>query len=444
VRLLGYAAEHLRGRHYLDFVHPDYRRQVAHFYGQQFAARIANTYDEVLVLTREGAPIWLGQNVQLVLDGGEVVGSQVVARDVTRRRQAEQALTETNQKLTIWVSELEQRNREISMLSHMGELLQACQTVGEAYDVFSQTLMHLFPADAGAMYLLNASRDRLEAAMMWGEQAAFAPAFAPDDCWALRRGQTHTVDGASAALRCRHLGDGPGGPAMCVPMTAQAEALGLLHLRPALAANGTTREAQARQMEATQRLATTVVDQMALALSNLRLRETLRGQAIRDPLTGLFNRRYLEETLERELNRAERSQRPFGVIMLDLDHFKRFNDTFGHAAGDAVLRELGRFLEDQTRGGDIACRYGGEEFTLILPECPLDSTLRRAEQFREGVKRLEVQHRGQLLGAITISLGVANYPDHGRTGDVLLQRADAALYRAKREGRDRVIAATAR
>jgi diguanylate cyclase (GGDEF)-like protein len=144
------------------------------------------------------------------------------------------------------------------------------------------------------------------------------------------------------------------------------------------------------------------------------------------------------------LSRAARSQRPFGVIMLDLDHFKRFNDTFGHPAGDAVLRELGRFLKAQTRGSDIACRYGGEEFTLILPECSLEATQRRAEQIREGAKHLAVQYHDQLLGAMTISLGVANYPDHGDSGEALLKLGDAALYLAKGQGRDRVVVATMR
>jgi diguanylate cyclase (GGDEF)-like protein len=175
--------------------------------------------------------------------------------------------------------------------------------------------------------------------------------------------------------------------------------------------------------------------------TNLRLQKTLRVQAVRDPLTRLFNRRYLEETFERELRRAERQRKPLGVIMLDLDHFKAFNDTFGHAAGDALLRIFGQFLVSRSRREDVACRYGGEEFVLIFPDAPLDTTIRRAGQLREEAKSLQVQHHGHPLGNVTISVGIAAFPEHGSTTATLLRAADEALYRAKTEGRDRVEAA---
>jgi diguanylate cyclase (GGDEF)-like protein len=220
-----------------------------------------------------------------------------------------------------------------------------------------------------------------------------------------------------------------------VPLVAQGETVGLLHVN-----SGASDEAASPTPlgEATQRRATTVAEHVGLAIANLLLRETLRNQSIRDPLTGLFNRRFLEETLERELLRAARSQRPLGVIVLDLDHFKRFNDTYGHQAGDALLRELGGLLRDQLRGGDVPCRYGGEEFVLILPEASLDSTRRRAGQLREAVHRLQVADRGQSLGLVTLSAGVAVFPTHGTSGDALIRAADAALYRAKAAGRDQV------
>jgi diguanylate cyclase (GGDEF)-like protein len=307
--------------------------------------------------------------------------------------------------------------------------------------VFSQTLEYLFPATSGALYILRASRDHLEAQVRWGEIASLSSIFVPDDCWALRRGQPHGLDPGHAAMRCRHLGEAHPAGTLCVPLTAQHDVLGMFHLRASSPGPGAVVDEPNLSLVSSQALALTVVEHMALALSNLKLRETLRSQAIRDPLTGLFNRRYLEETLDRELNRAARRHLPFGVIMFDLDHFKRFNDTSGHAAGDAVLRELGRFLRTQTRASDIACRYGGEEFTLVLPECSLEVTQRRAEQFREGARRLTVQFHDQVLGGITISLGIANYPEHGDSGDALLQLADAALYEAKRLGRDRVVTA---
>jgi diguanylate cyclase (GGDEF)-like protein len=168
----------------------------------------------------------------------------------------------------------------------------------------------------------------------------------------------------------------------------------------------------------------------------------LQQQAIRDSLTGLFNRRYMDETLEREMQRAERHQHPIGIIMLDIDHFKRFNDIYGHHAGDLLLQAVGRFLRTHTRGEDIACRYGGEEFILVLPEASLEETRRRAEHIRTAMKHIFVEYSGQMLGGNTISLGAAVFPDHGTTADSLIDEADRALYRAKDAGRDCVVLAT--
>jgi diguanylate cyclase (GGDEF)-like protein len=167
----------------------------------------------------------------------------------------------------------------------------------------------------------------------------------------------------------------------------------------------------------------------------------LRDLSVRDPLTGLFNRRYLEETLERELNRAARKQLPLGIIMVDIDHFKQFNDAHGHSAGDALLQQVGRMLREHIRGADIACRYGGEEFTLILPDASRDVIRQRAEHMREDARQLHVRREGQALEAVTLSLGIAVFPEHGSTGAAVLGAADAALYRAKHEGRDRVVVA---
>jgi diguanylate cyclase (GGDEF)-like protein len=187
----------------------------------------------------------------------------------------------------------------------------------------------------------------------------------------------------------------------------------------------------------------TVAGQIGLALGNLKLSEALRVQSMRDVLTGLFNRRYMEESLERELRRAVREQGPLGVIMLDVDHFKRLNDTSGHDAGDMILRALGHCMQEITRGYDIACRYGGEEFTLILPNAPLSVAVERAEQLREKFKHLDVEHQGHSLAPGTLSLGVAGFPEHGSSMEHILRAADVALYRAKNEGRDRVVIAGA-
>jgi diguanylate cyclase (GGDEF)-like protein len=186
-----------------------------------------------------------------------------------------------------------------------------------------------------------------------------------------------------------------------------------------------------------QRTLSTLASQSAVAIENARLYAAERQQAIRDPLTGLFNRRYMEETLERELSRAERKGTPLGIIMLDIDHFKQYNDTFGHEVGDAILCEIGHLLKEQIRREDVACRFGGEEFILILPETTRDLVFGRAEALREDIKNIQIKFRDKLLGTITTSLGVSVFPEHGSTAVALLRAADMALYQSKREGRDR-------
>jgi diguanylate cyclase (GGDEF)-like protein/PAS domain S-box-containing protein len=167
----------------------------------------------------------------------------------------------------------------------------------------------------------------------------------------------------------------------------------------------------------------------------------LREQSVRDHLTGLFNRRYMEETLERELLRASRKQLSLGIIMLDVDDFKRFNDTYGHAAGDTILRELGNMLLTYVRGEDIPSRYGGDEFIIVLLDASRDVIQERAQLLRENVHHFHIQFEGQTLEAVTLSLGIAVFPEDGSTRAAILKAADDALYCAKREGRDRVAVA---
>src|SRR6266568_3647990 len=168
------------------------------------------------------------------------------------------------------------------------------------------------------------------------------------------------------------------------------------------------------------------------------LREKLREQAMHDKLTGLYNRHYVEEWFGLELLRAQRHGRPVAAILLDIDHFKRFNDSFGHEAGDLVLRELAGVLRRLARQSDVASRYGGEEFLVLLPECPFDAALRKAEQLREEAAKLKLEHNDRALGSVTVSIGVAAFPDHAQEAKALLRCADEALYDAKAAGRDRV------
>jgi diguanylate cyclase (GGDEF)-like protein/PAS domain S-box-containing protein len=362
--------------------------------------------------------------------------------DLTEQRRAEVALTEANRELQAAMARVEQTNREISLIGKLTELLQICASPEEAFPIISRFAGELFPQAAGALYLLNSSNNLLTSMCQWGEVQAGEPLFTPIDCWGLRQGRPYacgTSPDNVIAPRCLHIAKGRRGDYYCVPLSAQNETLGLLYLEKT-AAEGEA-AAVVSLSASSQKLAQTLAEHISLSLSNLKLRETLRHQAIRDSLTGLFNRRYLTETLEREIARAQRRQTGLGVIMLDVDHFKRFNDTYGHEAGDRLLAVLGRYLQHAVRAEDIACRYGGEEFTLILPEITPEALWERAEQIRAGAKELEVLHQGKLLGEVTISLGLSYYPQHGQTSEALLQAADTALYQAKQSGRNRVVMA---
>jgi diguanylate cyclase (GGDEF)-like protein len=289
----------------------------------------------------------------------------------------------------------------------------------------------IFPELRGAVLLFNSARNALEVVASWADCQLAALTFVPQDCWALRTGHLHKVPAGDSTAVCRHVV-----PAdfsyFCIPLLSQGEAIGILTFQ-------TT--ASEIPPESTILMANMFAEQVGLSVANLRLREALRNQSIRDPLTGLFNRRFLEETLEREIRRAVRSEQPLGLLMLDLDHFKKFNDTYGHEAGDSVLRETASFLAKSVRAEDIVCRFGGEEFVVILPLADLQATQARAERIRSKLRELTVMHQGHSVGIITASVGVAALPDHGTARSALLEAADAALYRAKREGRDRVMVA---
>jgi diguanylate cyclase (GGDEF)-like protein len=333
--------------------------------------------------------------------------------------------------------ELEVDRQQIALLSRMSELLQTCLDSHEAWEVIRQYGGQIFPGDSGALWIISESRNIVEAVGYWGAPPK-ERVFSPQDCWALRQGRAHIAE-SSAGMVCGHLGSDVAFPSFCLPLTAQSETLGLLHIegQAQRQSPGTANPSGSRE-----RLATAMAEQVALALANLKLRERLKNQSIRDPLTALFNRRYLEETLEREIRRSVRHTRPLTIIMLDLDHFKTFNDSFGHGAGDAVLKATGQLLFTFLRKEDIACRYGGEEFAIVLPEAPLDFAAQRAEELRKAFKTLRTQFKDQSLGVVTVSMGVANYPEHGSSGSDLLRAADSALYLAKATGRDRVVLAS--
>lgn len=391
---------------------------------------------------RDGTPISLSLTLSPINDSrNELFGISVIARDITDRRQAERALATSNQELSMQLVQLEKRSQEIVLLSEMGGLLQTCHSNEEAFEVVQTFAEQLFPSEPGFLAVTGAAANVMEAAVTWRDPVHSRTEFSFEECWALRRAQAHSVGNPRLGPFCRHVCSPLPANYLCVPIMAEGETLGVVHIQGKVRAGASEEEVGGRSFEATERLALSMAQHIALAMANLKLRANLRAQAIRDPLTGLFNRRYLTELFDLELRRAERSNHPVSVVMIDLDHFKRVNDSHGHAAGDSLLCEVSKLLESHCRSGDLLCRYGGEEFILVMPDVSPREAQRRAEAIREIIRNQRFSFENKPLGPITISLGVAVFPHHGSSSDILLRAADAALYRAKNGGRDQVAVA---
>jgi diguanylate cyclase (GGDEF)-like protein/PAS domain S-box-containing protein len=390
---------------------------------------------------------WFGTcaDIESQKQNQQVLEQQILERtmqlaDANTRLQEEMlekdfARNELDQQNERMVGELTQRSQRATMLAKMGELLQSCISREEVFSVALGHAPKIFPAVPGAVMMLDSARSSAEVAGSWSECQIPMPVFEPADCWALRTGHPHLVLAGDLTAPCAHAA-GVKNTYLCIPILAQGETLGIVHFQ------ATKENPNLDPSELS--FKTTYAGQVGLSLANIRLREALRTQSIRDALTGLYNRRYLEETLDREMRRAARAAQSLGLLMIDLDHFKKFNDTYGHDAGDAVLRETGQFLAKGIRAEDFVCRFGGEEFVVILPTGSVEVAQARGERLRAKMRELNITHQGRSLGMVTISVGVAAFPQHGMSPKELMAAADAALYEAKRRGRDQVVVATAK
>lgn len=334
-------------------------------------------------------------------------------------------LSVSNKKLVDSYTALERHENQIMIINRMNDFLQTCQRSEEAYEIILIKAKKLFKHFSGGLAILNPTSNHLETLKQWGDQQIIMKKFSIADCWALRKGFIHVAD-SEKDLICHHFDVKPEAY-ICIPLIVQSGILGVItlhtnnkkifkHYQPELAAN--------------------FCEAIQLALTNIKLRESLYTQSIHDPLTGLFNRRYLDETLIRELKRIERTKKTICVAMLDVDYFKPFNDANGHDAGDEVLRNIGRILIDNFRGSDMACRFGGEEFLVVITDADLKSAYPRLEHIRKAVKEAEIYLHGQRLPPVTISIGLAEAPRQGSTQQEIIHAADEALYLAKQAGRD--------
>lgn len=329
-------------------------------------------------------------------------------------------------------------NSEIRHVTELSDLLQACRSTDEAHRLVAERAALLLPGSSGVVYTID-ENNRAGTVATWGVPASRSDAFDASECWAFRRGQEHVMVDRSGVLRCAHIDNGVSGRALCMPMVAQSETVGLLHVESPATVTAQT-PVGALWTDAERRLVKTLADQGAVAFTNLALREHLRLQSFRDPLTGLYNRRYLDDVLPQQLARARLEGSRLSVLMIDVDHFKRLNDTHGHDAGDSALRALAAMFRSQFRGDDICCRFGGEEFVVSLPGSTVESAKHRAEQLRVSAEAVTISLRESTV-RLSVSIGVATFPDHGENVDDLLRAADKGLYQAKAAGRARVVVA---
>jgi len=351
---------------------------------------------------------------------GNIAGLFAAARDITALKKAQH--------------ELEEAIMQMQVVKEMTDLLQSCQRLDEAYPIIKAALIRLFPESIGAIYVTNKIGNALILSDKWGS-TELETVFTLDECWGIRRGQIHiALLDNFLNPKCEHVKQNST-PYICIPLLAHGNTLGLIHIQ----CNSTFDDQVDMQRKLS--IAETAMESARLALANLTLREELRALSIRDPLTGLFNRRFLEESLDRELVRMARSDKLLAVAMIDIDHFKSFNDNYGHDAGDLALKHAAQLMAVFRKGNDIVCRYGGEEFVIVVSEIDPDTAIDRFDKLRRSIENMPIDIGNHTKHQITISIGISIYPLHSNNRVDLLTRADQALYEAKTAGRNRVILA---
>mgnify|MGYP003871367033 FL=1 len=388
-----------------------------------YAQRRSDFGDQLLATSNSAATASLAATITniLLLAAMLVAGSRVLRQRDAAEHKAKQAAGQaelTNERISL-------QNDLLFRSADLMHSLELAESVDESAGVIASYLPRLLPNLSGSLYLYNNSRDLLERKAGWGSFEDEPDIIEALDCWALRRGSPHAYSGGDGGLACRHVRN-LDIDRLCLPLVTQGDVLGCL----TVTGQGVVHGAEDQRAWIGQ-----LAEQLGLALSNVRLRVSLRQQSIIDPLTQLYNRRYMDEVLKRELARSSRNGSPLSVLVLDLDHFKRINDTFGHEAGDAILRKVALTLRENIRSGDVACRMGGEEMVVLLPECGIENAMRRADILRLAIGANDVLHQGQPIGA-TASIGVASYPEHGNSMQALVHAADLALYEAKHSGRN--------
>lgn len=355
-----------------------------------------------------------------------VIVSLVVYRSNRRQLQSLRNRSQTERDL---MDEQLRLAREVRLLGELNEWLQSSRSLDELFEMVAKFMTHILPEAEGSVYVYSNSRDVLDGSASWNG-GTHKDHIHPDGCWGLRRGRTYEYGATEVDFVCEHAEPHDGRPYFCFPILAHGETVGLMHLRAQHDSEGLLTQ--------NKKLAQMCAEQISMAIANVQMRDQLHDQSVRDPLTGLFNRRHMTDQLRKFISLSQTSGAPVSLIAVDVDHFKKFNDNHGHDAGDMVLRAVGSVLQQSCDGDEIACRMGGEEFTLILPGSSPSDVQNRAEKLRKSVEDIAVRYGEKTLPRITISLGIAHYPTHGTMPQDLMRAADDALYDAKARGRNQV------
>jgi diguanylate cyclase (GGDEF)-like protein/PAS domain S-box-containing protein len=407
---------------------------------------------ELQIYKKSGKVFWCLLNARGIYeeDSDKLVMIEGFLSDINAKRIAQEGqkkmmedlevmVAERTIELSNRVSELEQRDQLNRHMGEMADMLQSCRSTKETFPVINQYLKIFFPHDACTLYLHDIARQMIDQVVPPPSRNTSIMSMTNDSCWALRQGKNYLYNNTmDRELTCEHVEEVPNGY-ICIPLIAHGVTMGLLHIVFQESEDDSPEHNESKRLiERKTRVISRLAEHLSLALANLSLQEKLKLKSIQDSLTGLANRRHMEEILQRQFFRMHRHQTPCSVIMLDVDHFKQFNDTYGHDIGDSVLKELGGYLKKNTRGEDLACRYGGEEFIVILVDTDIVSASKKAERMREEIaEKISIHHLADTL-KITVSMGVATCPTHGQNTAELIKAADTALYLAKEGGRNRV------
>jgi diguanylate cyclase (GGDEF)-like protein len=338
-------------------------------------------------------------------------------------------LSIANSKLLKSNKMMEKHENELAKINELNYMLQSCKELDESYAVIGTIANQLFTGFNGSLAILNPETNRMEVIREWGDNCRKYSSFLFQDCWGLRNGHEYHVNDSSKEIICNHI-DKSTASYVCLPLYGQYGVAGVLTL--------CSSEINSLNNYIV-RIAMSFNEVIQLSLTNLSLRDSLYEQTMHDALTGLYNRRYLDTILNVKINCTISENKKLCVAMLDLDHFKRINDTYGHEAGDEVLKMVGKKLSNLFRHEDIAIRYGGEEFLVVLGNTTANEAFNQFQQIRNELKNHSIYFAGQRLPIVTVSIGIAEVPCHGKDAKDVLQSADHALYMAKEEGRDRVV-----